>query len=459
MATRTLTSRHALAAGAFLIGLSAAPAAAQSVAELQQQIEALKAQLQALEKKVRSVEKAKKTAGLEVEAKGAPRFSGAGFRAFKLRGRVQTDLGIVGDPDRIGSGTAPVDFAPDRGLGTTTEFRRARLGVEGEIADWKYKIEADFANNEVDVTDAYLEYKGFDGVGITIGNQKTPVSMNEQTSSRFITFMERAAFTDAFAFARELGVSVNLHGRNWHWKSGVYSNGGLNGSDEKSGYVLASRAHYTLPVEDGFLHLGGSVEFRDQGAAPTRLRQRPFLHTTDTRFVSTGTMPVKSSVFLGAELAAQRGAVSFAGEYGRQMTNFVNGMMPGASDSADFQGGYATLGWFLTGERKAYKASKGAWDRTKPLHPLGSGGYGALQLNAGIDWIDLTDRRAAVSGGGQYSLNLGLSWIPVSHVRFLVNYAHIRVSDSPERVKLTKSGLPRPDFSTDAVGIRGQIDW
>ena len=458
MAIRTHSSHLALAAGALAIGLSASPAAAQSVSELQQQIEALKAQLEALEKKVSSAEKAG-PADLEVEAKGAPRFSGSGFKAFKLRGRVQTDLGIVGDPDSIGTGTTPGDFAPDRGLGTTTEFRRARLGVEGEITDWKYKFEADFANNEVDVTDAYLEYRGFPGADITIGNQKTPVSMNEQTSSRFITFMERAAFTDAFAFSRELGISVNLHGKNWHWKSGVYSNGGFNGSDEKSGYILASRAHYTAPSEAGFVHFGASVEFRDEGAAHSRLRQRPFLHSTDTRFVNTGTMPVESSVFLGAELAAQHGALSFAGEYGRNMTNFVNGAMPGGRDSADFQGGYATLGWFLTGETKAYKASKGAWDRTKPLRPLGAGGYGALQLNAGIDWIDLSDHKAAVIGGGQYSLNLGLTWIPISHVRFLVNYARIRVSDSPERVKLTSAGSLRPDFSTNAFGVRGQIDW
>ncbi|MFQ5346861.1 MAG: OprO/OprP family phosphate-selective porin [Rhodothalassiaceae bacterium] len=458
MARHLSSSRLALAAGALAAGLAATPAAAQSARELMQQIETLKAQLQALEKKVASAE-AKESPDLKVEAKGAPRFTGKGFKAFKLRGRVQTDLGIVGDPDTIGSGTSPADFSPDRGLGTTTEFRRARLGVEGEITDWKYKIEADFANNEVDVTDAYLEYKGFDGVGITIGNQKTGVSMNEQTSSRFITFMERAAFTDAFGFARELGVTVNFHGKNWHWKSGVFSNGGLDGSDEKSGYVLASRAHYTMPLDEGFLHLGGSVEYRDQGAAPSRLRQRPFLHTTNTRFVSTGKMPVESSVFLGAELAAQHGPLSFEGEYGRQMTNFVNGAMPGGADSADFQGGYATLGWFLTGEKKGYKASKGAWDRTKPLHPLDKGGYGALQLNAGVDWIDLSDQSAAVNGGGQYSINLGLTWIPISHVRFLVNYAHIRVSDSPERVKLTKSGVVRPSFSTNAFGLRGQIDW
>ncbi|RMF14290.1 MAG: hypothetical protein D6757_06580 [Alphaproteobacteria bacterium] len=439
--------------------LGAVTARAQNSDALQAEIAALKAKLAELEARVAKTEEKADKNELKVEAKGAPRFSGKGFSHFKVRGRVQSDFGIVGDPQKIGTGTNAADFSPDHGLGTTTEFRRARLGVEGEISKWKYKFEADFANNEVDVTDAYVEYKGFKGIGITLGNQKTPVSMNEQTSSRFITFMERAAFTDAFGFSRELGASVNFHGKNWHWKSGIYSNGGFSGNDEKKGIILASRGHYTMPIANGFVHLGGSVEYRDEGAAHTRLRQRPFLHTTDTRFVNTGKMPVDNSVFYGLELAAEQGPVSFEGEFGAKRSKFTAPIMPGAANHASFQGGYATLGWFLTGERKAYKSSKGAFDRTKPLHPVGKGGWGALQLNGGIDWVDLTDHKADVAGGNQYTLNLGLTWIPISHVRFLVNYAHLKVEGSPDRVKLLKTGATTPNFSTNVFGVRGQVDW
>ncbi len=439
--------------------LTMPPAAAQSLEALKAELAALKAKTAELEKRLAKAEEARKEQNLKVEAKGAPRFSGKGFRKFKLRGRIQTDFGIVGNPDRIGTGTSSLDFLPDHGLGTTTEFRRARLGVEGEISDWKYKFEADFANNEVDVTDAYLEYRGFKGVDITIGNQKTPVSMNEQTSSRFITFMERAAFTDAFGFARALGITVNFHGTNWHWKSGAFSNAGFGGNDESSGVILASRVHYALPLPDGFLHLGGSVEYRDRRAAHGRLRQRPFLHTTDTRFVDTGVMPVDGNLFAGFELAAQYGALTFEGEFGNDHVSFTAPIMPGGKTSASFQGGYASLGWFLTGERRAYDAAKGAFGRTKPLHPVNEGGIGAWRLNAGIDWIDLTDRKADVFGGNQYSFNLGLAWIPISHVRFLVNYGHVKVEGSPDRVKLTKSGAVTNSFSTDTFGIRGQIDW
>ncbi len=439
--------------------LTTQPAAAQNAEDLRAELAALRARMAELEKRLEAAEKKQEEPDLKVEAKGAPRLSGKGFKKFKIRGRVQSDFGIVGSPARIGSRTASGGFAPDHGLGTTTEFRRARLGVEGEITHWKYKFEADFANNEVDVTDAYLAYKGLDGVTITVGNQKTPVSLNEQTSSRFIAFMERAAFTDAFGFSRELGITANVHGKNWHWKSGVFSDAGFGGNDENSGVILASRAHYTVLLPDGFLHLGGSVEYRNKGAAHGRFRQRPFLHTTDTRFVNTGEMPVDGNLFTGFEIAAQHGPLTFEGEFGNDRVDLTAPIMPGGKARAGFQGGYATLGWFLTGERKAYSASKGAFGRTKPLHPVNEGGIGAWQLNLGVDWIDLTDKRAAVFGGNQHSFNLGLTWIPIGHVRFLVNYGHVKVAGSPDRVKRAKSGMLTRSFSTNAFGIRGQIDW
>jgi phosphate-selective porin OprO/OprP len=56
----------------------------------------------------------------------------------------------------------------------------------------------------VDITDAYIEYDGpvIEPGFVRIGQFKTPNSLEEQTSARFITFMERAAFTDAFDFDR-----------------------------------------------------------------------------------------------------------------------------------------------------------------------------------------------------------------------------------------------------------------
>ncbi|GIX16941.1 MAG: hypothetical protein KatS3mg119_1127 [Rhodothalassiaceae bacterium] len=432
---------------------TAAPATAQSADELKAELAALKAKMAEIEKRLQKTEEEQKKHDLKVEAKGAPQFSGIGFKNFKLRGRIQTDVGIVGDPDRIGTGSA-MNFSPDNGLGTTTEFRRARLGVEGEIADWAYKAEFDFADNKVSAKDVLLEYKGIDGIKLTLGHQKTGVSAGEETSSRFVPFMERAAFNSAFGFDRELGASVSSHGATWGVKAGIYATGALSGNDEENGYALAGRAFNRFDVGGGFIQLGGSLEFRDKSGAISRFRARPFLHTTDTRFVDTGTVDVSDSLFYGGEILAQRGPVSFTGEYGRLRAN-----RPGGLANASFQGGYAQLGWILTGESRGYKKSEGIWDRTKPAQPLGKGGFGALELNLGIDWVDLTDNRAGIAGGNQYAVLAGFTWIPVSHVRFLVNYGRVKVDTSPTRVKLGSDGTLTRSFSTNAFGIRGQIDW
>jgi len=437
----------------------AQPTNAQSSEDLQRQIDALKAEINRLEEKIEEKEtreKADRSEALKVEAKGAPRFSGEGFENFKIRGRIQSDIGQVGDPDEIGTIEAG-QFVPDRGLGTTSELRRARIGVEGQIQDWKYKIEADFATGESDVADAYIQYKGFQGTSITVGHQKTPASMSEQTSTRFIKFMERGAFTDAFGLTREIGATVKLGGETWQWSSGAYLDGGLSGDDEDSGYILGSRAHYAAIGEDGFAHIGASVEFRDNGAQENRFRQRPFLHSTDTRLVNTGDLPVQDSVFFGGELAGTYGPFNFSGEYGAVSADLAATQTASAGD-AFFQGGFLHLGYFLTGEQRGYDAGAGKWVRTAPAKPLGGGGFGAFEINAGVDWIDLDDAGDGVLGGTQASFAAGLTWIPIAHVRVLANYSHTRIDNSPTHVELSPGGFDR-DIELNTFGLRAQVDW
>ena len=60
-----------------------------------------------------------------------------------------------------------------------------------------YDFEVDFANDVTAVKDAYVEYNGLaDGLSLRVGNFKTPNSLDEMTSSRFLTFLERAAFVE-----------------------------------------------------------------------------------------------------------------------------------------------------------------------------------------------------------------------------------------------------------------------
>ena len=139
--------------------------------------------------------------------KGAPLFEDkeAGW-SFKPRGRMQYDVGYVSNPATIP--TAVVT----RNLGFNTRARRIRLGAEGTIpGGFGYKFEMDFANGAVGFGDAILTYAPKNiPLSFAIGNQETNNGLEQISSSRFSSFIERAAFDDAFINTRRLGLNRRL---------------------------------------------------------------------------------------------------------------------------------------------------------------------------------------------------------------------------------------------------------
>ena len=173
----------------------AAIAAAQPVDEMQAKIELLSAQVEALQEALEAV---KATQAKTVPSwKGAPQLEDkeAGW-SFKPRGRLMYDIGYVQSPDGYSN----------KGLGISNEVRRARLGVEGTVpGGFGYKFELDFAAGDVEFADAFLNYKTGPWE-FTFGQHNNFQSLDELTSSLHSSFIERAAFTDAFGFERRVGV-------------------------------------------------------------------------------------------------------------------------------------------------------------------------------------------------------------------------------------------------------------
>lgn len=137
--------------------------------------------------------------GPRIESPVDPKNPKAGKWSFKPRGRLQIDAASVMAPSSIGS----------KSLGIGSEFRRAYLGVNGTIpGNFGYRIEADFANSSVELTDVFLTYNGIRNVTVTLGQQKPFESMEDTESDLFTSFMERASFNTAFGFERRLGLSA-----------------------------------------------------------------------------------------------------------------------------------------------------------------------------------------------------------------------------------------------------------
>lgn len=372
---------------------------------------------------------------VEVTWKGAPQLKGKGGWSFKPRGRLQFDAGSVNAPDATG-----------RSDGFGSEVRRARLGVEGDIpGGFGYKFEVDFADGGAEIVDAVLTYED-GGLKLTAGQHNGFQGLEELTSSRFNTMIERAAFTDAFGFERRLGLSAQYEAGDFLVQGGAFASN-INDSASKS-WSVDGRAVFMPKMGNAQLHLGGSLHYRklDDAADAVRYRQRPFVHFNDTRFVDTGSIAAESEAGYGLEAAAIAGRFHAAGEAFWQKV----GRGAGFADPTFF-GGYAEVGYFITkGDKRGYK--NGIFDRTKPARPVGSGGIGAIEVNLRYDHLDLNDR--GIMGGQQRGYALSLIWTPTDYTRFLLNYGRMQYRDAAY-----PAAGGDTDYGVDAFGMRAQIDF
>jgi len=427
---RTLTSAILMAG---TMALLADQASAQSIEDMQKQLETLQSQMADLRQQMDAAKADDAASGSDwtLKWKGAPEIASAdGAYKMKLRGRLLLDF-ATGGQDRAVTGADRL---------SATEVRAARLGIEGVIEhDFKYKFEADLAGNEVELTDAYISFGGLP-VDVQVGQFKTPNSLEELTSSRFTTFMERGSVTDAFELSRQLGLSIGAEGDIWTITGGVFK-GSAGTGDTDEGLTLAARATVAPQFgEKGLVHLGASIRYREQGDDQDllRYRQRPHQHTAD-RFIDTGAF-ADSDLMLGAEAAVLYGPFSLQGEYMTLSADHADPLLP----DADFDGYYVSGSWFVTGESRTYEG--GTFERVKVNSPVFDGGAGAWEVAARFDTVDLSD--GVIVGGTQDTYVFGVNWYLGNYVRLMANYNKSRVKGGAD-----------DGADIDLFGLRAQIDW
>jgi len=460
--------------GASLIGLSLTTATAQAqapavsqteladeVARLRAEVEALKAEIRAMRPQPATTATttpppsatpaapvlvaaarpapARDADATQIKWKGAPEFTAPGGWSFKPRGRMQFDAGYLAGPASRQSGISD-------GRGLTTELRRAFIGAQGTIpGGLSYRAEIDFAGNSVDWNDLYLSWeKG--PVSITIGQHHNFQSLDRLTSDLFTSFTERAAFNDAFNYERRVGISAGLKTGDVIANAGVFTDDiSALGADGNKNFSVDGRLVWMPRWGRTQLHLAGSGHWRSIGSLQevtgTQYRQRPYVHSTDIRYIDTGLVSVDSELGYGLEAALIRGRFHFASE-----AAWLNARLPQNAD-ATFFGGYVEIGYFLThGDTRGYKG--GVWDRTSPAHPIDQGGIGAVQLNARYDHLDLTD--SFLAGGTQDAYGVSVIWIPLSYIRFTANYFHLIYDEA---------AIGPSHFDADSVALRAQVDF
>ena len=324
-----------------------------------------------------------------------------------------------------------------------SEFRRVRLFNSGQVyKNVKYKIQFDFAGEEVSFKDVYMEITKVPFVGnIKVGHFKEPFRLEALTSSKYITFMERGL---PIEFSPERNVGLMLHNSFMDNKlsiqAGIFQNG-LSQEAQNDGTVFGENRKITsritfLPINknDQLLHLGIGFSNRKWSDNTYSVSTRPENHLGN-KLIYANISNVEHTNLLGTEIAWVMGPLSIQGEY---VITSVN-----AHETINLTSYYGQISYFITGENRKYKNSLAGFDRVSPSKNMGDGGLGALELAARYSSMDLSEG----NGGILNDITLGLNWHLNPCARIMLNYV------------MGAADVNSEDINENTLQMRMQIDF
>ena len=440
-----------------------------------------------------------------------------------INGRLQVDSQINDQNltqynGQFGTNSSTTGMMP-AALNDGVALRRGRLGVEGTFfKKTDYKFEYDFTRgnglNAGGITDAYVRYNVSKPFSVKIGAFKEPFSLEEATSNRYTTFIERNMSVNTFVDnlnTYKLGIGANYATDRWQIGSSLQTEG-VGGYNAYGNNTLTASTGSAINTNGGVNRNGGGgdtsweVNTRVSGV-PWMASKTKFLHVgasgsfinINNNYTSNGTYSNggvafanglggnvdRSSILntgnltstgqqgganarqannltrFGAESAVVYGPWSAQGEY--IQTNVTGKGYNGAV----LDGYYGYVTYFLTGESRNYKAKTAAWDRIKPSRNFDmKGGLGAWELAAGYDYMNLTDGGAL--GGTASTIKGGINWFPHSHLRVSANYIHpLDINTATQNTYkqggnaagANTQGQAFNNASLDMFETRVQVDW
>lgn len=334
----------------------------------------------------------------------------------KFGGRVQLDIGAFTEDDPLQDSRAGV------------EFRRARLYTEGTYASSlpiKYKFEMDFAGQKISFKDVYVELQEVPAVGsITVGHFKEPIGLETLTSSRFLTFIERALPLTAFAPERNVGIMIGngYYEDRLTWALGLFTDAeGMDTDDEviDSDYRVTGRVTGLPYYAEGgskLVHLGISGSYVDPEGDASFAAQQPEAHIARAILPAPPMVETDHQVNFGAEAAAVYGPFSLQAEY---LQNWVAG-------GPCYNGYYVYGSWFITGEHRNYNKSSASFDRLKPRQnfSIADPAPGAWELALRYSTVDYD------TTGELEDITAGVNWYLNPNLKFQFNYIFARLDQA-----------------------------
>ena len=385
-----------------------------------------------------------------------------GKHRFGIRGRLMVDGAYTDFQDRATVDDDRIDRGVLARYGTI--LRRARLGALGIMYyNWEWQLEVDFRDEEVRFANAYLAYL-FDNGRLAIGNFKEPFSIESSTSSRRITFLERATPVDAYRPSRQIGLMYETLIPNMYGAIGVFGGDGVGRDrDVTEGYSVAARgsiAPYLDEASRTWTHLGLSYNYRrnayegrgrDKEFEDVRMRSRLGTRAVDGRFIGRRDLDnVDDFQTVALEGAFGVGPFSLQGEYLQQDLDRKDG------DDVTHRGYYVQGSYLLTGENRNYRAFSGDLGRIQVNRPLSAGGPGAWKVAARYATANSFNRGVTNDGGQKMDhYTLGLNWYPEDDIVFKFNVIYLDAETGQSR----SDELDRKETKGWVYAFRAQYEF
>lgn len=340
--------------------------------------------------------------------------SADGHISYKIDGRIMLDAGFVKNTKET-----------QNPLHSNTEIRLASLAIKTTLyRDWEGKFDLNLSDpGGFKVRDMTLAYTGLPRTSFKIGNHKPYFSMEELSSSRWVTFLESGLPVLALAPGRRIGMSathweesysagITLFGDSWNKDAATDNN--------PEGFGWSARVVGRPFVQDHankVLHLGANYLVQQPQSSDRlsgdqfSISTRPEADFIDYKFLDTGKLKnTEDATTWGLEWAGKWDRFYAQSEYMRT-TLHRNNNQP----EPTFQGWYAMVAAFLTDDSRLYNLEDGHFGAVLPNGP-----WGAVELAARYSILDLND--AGILGGEARNATVGLNWYVNNNIIFRANY-------------------------------------
>lgn len=338
-------------------------------------------------------------------------------------------------------GDAAVFFGYDKNLtqiGNGMQMRRSRFAVKAQLdKNWYGELDTDWTSGTPEIKDAYIAFTGVKNLEIKAGNFKENFSIQRNTTSRYLQFMERPMVT-YLAPSRHMGINVKYAIPALWVSAGAFGPAledaethtaiedgnkdyGLNCGMSYTGKIVYRPLH---KMKDASLHIGGAVSYRNPKTSSTdgynavRYSTRNTTGINRKKFLDTDAIKyLDHELAWTAELAGHYKGLRWEAAYLARLP-YVDVSKSQMTDITPAWGWYVQAGYLLFGGTQNYDAGGAKYTRVNAGKE-----WGDIELCARVEYLNLNISKYCM-GGSAYAYSLGLNFHVTRNVKFVINYQY-----------------------------------